>query len=192
MRSPADLFTEFRWRFVTLAPEVTMGPAAEPVSEARIEPGATLTLSLPLRGNVQVRVVEMTGTSLTLVTVSGHPLAGSVTFRFLGEPGVDLRFEVEACERAATLPDALSMASLGQFLQGWNWSTLVERTATALGVQPPIEVHTDVQTLSDEEARRVRENLQRQVDALNRAREPDLREEARERVEGAKVIHSLT
>jgi nucleoside-diphosphate-sugar epimerase len=192
MRSPADLFTEFRWRFVTLAPEATMGPAAEPVSEARIEPGATLTLSLPLRGNVQVRVVELTGTSLTLVTVSGHPLAGAVTFRFLGEPGLDLRFEVEACERAATLPDALSMASVGQLLQGWNWSTLVERTATAFGAQPPVDVRTEVQTLSDEETRRVREDLQRKVDALARAGEPDLREEARERVAGAKVVDSLT
>jgi NADH dehydrogenase len=189
-RSPSDLFTEFRWRFVTLAPEATMGPAAEPVSEPWIEPGATLTLSLPLRGNVQVRVVELTGTSLTLVTVSGHPLAGSVTFRFLGEPGVDLRFEVEAVERAATLPDALSMASIGQLLQGWNWSTLVERTATALGAPPPIDVRTDVQTLTDEEARLIHENLQRKVDALARAGEPDLREEARERVEGAVAVGS--
>ncbi|PYQ63592.1 MAG: hypothetical protein DMF53_09775, partial [Acidobacteria bacterium] len=118
-RSPADLFAEFRRRFFELVPESTMGDAGEPAAPPRLEAGGTLTLGLPLRGNVQVRVAEMTNTSMTFVTVAGHPLAGSVTFRFVGAPGSDLRFEVETCDRPASLPDALAMLP-GSALKNWK------------------------------------------------------------------------
>ena len=51
---------------------------------------------------VRGRVAEITDTSMTFVTVAGHPLAGSVVFRFVGIPVVDLRFEVETVDRPAT------------------------------------------------------------------------------------------
>lgn len=184
LRSPAELFEEFRSHFFEIVPESTMGPASEPVAEYRLEPGATLTLSLPLRGHVQVRIVEMTRTSMTVVTVAGHPLAGSVTFRVAGNPGEDLRFEVETCDRPATLPDGLMMSPLGTVMKRGNWMAVVERTIDALGALPT-EVQTFEQQLTDEEARRFEAELRLRIDNLAHIVEPELQEEAKERLETA-------
>jgi nucleoside-diphosphate-sugar epimerase len=185
LRSPAELFEEFRSHFFEIVPESTMGPAREPVAEYRLEPGATLTLSLPLRGHAQVRIVEMTEASMTFVTVAGHPLAGSVIFRIVGTPGADLRFEVETCDRPATLPDSLMMSPLGTMMKRWNWSAVVERAANTLGALPPIEVRIFEQQLTEDEARRFEADLRRRIDDLARREEPALQEEAKERLETA-------
>ena len=182
---PAGLFADFRRHFFEIVPESTMGPAGEPVNVPRLEKGATLTLGLPMRGNVQVRVAEITDTALTLVTVAGHPLAGSVVFRFAGTPGQDLRFEVETCDRAASLPDFLAMLPLGNFLKDWNWTTVARRAAELAGEPAPVEVMTDERTLSESEEREALRQLQERVSDLNRGEEPGLREEAKARIEEA-------
>jgi nucleoside-diphosphate-sugar epimerase len=172
-RSPAELFADFRRRFFDLMPDATIRQAGEPVGEApRIEAGATITLRLPGRGNVQVRVVEVTDTSLTLVTLAGHPLAGSITFRFAGLPGQDLRFEVEPCERAANLLDEIAMISFGSSLQRWTWRTVVEETARASGVVGPVEVRTEERELRGAEEEQAVAEIRRKVDELARVAEP--------------------
>ena len=184
-RSPADLFESFRRHFAEIVPESTMGPAKEPVAESRIEKGATLTLSLPMRGHVQVRVIELTGTSMTVATLSGHPLAGSVTFRFTGVPDEDLRFEVETCDRPASPPDALAMYPLGILMKRWNWSKVVERTAEWSGALPPIEVKTSEQTLTGDQEREAVQEIRQRVDAFARDEEKTLETEAKMRLETA-------
>ncbi|HKI04334.1 MAG TPA: NAD-dependent epimerase/dehydratase family protein [Thermoanaerobaculia bacterium] len=178
---PAGLFAEFRRRFFEIVPESTMGPVGEP----RLEKGETLTLSLPMRGTVQVRVAEITDTAVTLVSLAGHPLAGSVTLRFLGTPGEDLRFEVETCDRAASLPDFLAMLPVGNFLKDWNWTTVARRAAELAGEPAPIDVTTDERALSGQEEREALGRLQERVSDLNRREEPGLREEAKVRIEEA-------
>lgn len=184
-RSPSDLFESFRRRFADLVPESTMGPAKEPVAESRIEKGTTLTLSLPMRGHVQVRVIELTDSSMTVATLSGHPLAGSVTFRFTGVPGEDLRFEVETCDRPATPPDALAMYPLGILMKRWNWSKVVERTAEFSGALPPVEVKTSEQTLTGEQEQEALQEIRQRVDAFARDEEKTLETEAKMRLETA-------
>ncbi len=184
-RAAGDLFREFRDRFFEIVPENTMGEAGEPVGQTRVETGATLTLSLPLRGHVQVRVAEITDSSMTLVTVAGHPLAGAVTFRVTGEPGLDLRFEVETCDRPSNLLDGLAMMSIGSLLKHQNWSMVVERAVTALSGVTPGQVRMDEHPLEGEEEREAIAAIERKVAALARSEEPGLREEARERVEFA-------
>lgn len=184
-RSPADLFADFRRRFFELVPEGTMGDAGEPATPPRLEEGGTLTLALPLRGHAQVRVVEITGTSMTFVTVTGHPLAGSVIFRFVGTPGADLRFEVETVDRPATRPDALAIRSVGNVLKNWNWSTVVRNTVEAFGALPPETVQVDEFTLGESEERETVEAMKQKVARLARKAEPELKEEAKERLEEA-------
>jgi NADH dehydrogenase len=186
-RAPQDLFAEFRRRFFELVPESTVQEAGEPVGEVRIEPGSVLTLSLPFRGNVQVRIVEVTDTSLTLVTVAGHPLAGNNTFRFEGMPGVDLRFMVETVDRSATLLDELAMLPFGHILKGFTWNTVVEETARMAGAVPPVEVETEEHALTGEEEKAALADVERRVAALVRQDERRLQEEARERLEEARV-----
>jgi hypothetical protein len=182
-RSPQDLFAEFRRRFFELVPESTVRNVGNPGDTAELEPGSVLTLSLPFRGDVQVRIVEVTDTELTLVTVAGHPLAGSNTFRFAGTPGVDLRFEVEACDRSATLLDELSMVPFGGFLKRFTWTTVVEETARMVGAMPPVEVQTEEHPLAGEEEKAAVADLEKRVGSLARQDERELQEEARSRLE---------
>jgi len=107
-----------------------------------------------------------------------------VAFRFVGAPGNDLRFEVETCDRPATLPDALAMLP-GSLLKRWSWTTVVRSTAESLGAVPPVDVQTDELPLSEAEEREAVASLRGQVEALGRKEEPGLREEARERLEAA-------
>lgn len=187
-RYPKELFQEFRRRFFELAPEMTLRPAGEPVEEVRIELGSTLTLDLPLRGHVQVRVVEITNTSMTFATLAGHPLAGVNAFRFGGIPGHDLHFEVETCDRSATPVDKLAMHTLGLLMKRWTWETLVKRTAKAFGSPEPIEVHTEEETLQGEEERRAFQEMERKIAAQAREMEPDLQEEARGKMAEAEAL----
>jgi nucleoside-diphosphate-sugar epimerase len=184
-RSPSDLFAEFRRRFFELVPESTMGDAGEPATPPRLDAGETLTLALPFRGNVQVRIAEITDAAMTFVTVAGHPLAGSVAFRFVGVPGGDLRFEVETCDRPATMPDALAMLPFGSILKRWNWTTVVRNTAESLGAIPPVTVQADEFPLSESEEREAMAALRQKVSKLVREEEPGLRQEAKGRVEEA-------
>jgi NADH dehydrogenase len=187
-RYPKELFQEFRQRFFELAPEATLRSAGEPVEDRRIETGTTLTLDLPLRGHVQVRIVEVTNTSMTLVTLAGHPLAGANTFRFEGIPGHDLRFEVETCDRSATPLDEIAMRTMGLFLKRWTWATLVERTAKAFGSLDPVEITTTEETLQGEEERQALQDMERKIAAQAREVEPDLQEEARAKMAEAAAL----
>lgn len=191
-RYPKELFQEFRQRFFELAPEATLRSASEPVEDRRVEPGSTLTLELPLRGHVQVRIVEVTNTSMTLVTLAGHPLAGANTFRFEGIPGHDLRFEVETCDRSATALDEIAMRTLGLFLKRWTWATLVERTAKAFGSPDPIELQTSEETLNEEAERQALQDIERKIAACAREAEPDLQEEARGKMAEAAAMKPVT
>jgi nucleoside-diphosphate-sugar epimerase len=182
-RTPRDLFAELRRRFFELVPESTVRDAGEATGHSELEPGSVLTLSLPLRGDVQVRIVEVTDTELTLVTVAGHPLAGSNTFRFAGTPGVDLRFEVETCDRSATLLDELAMVPFGGFLKRFTWTTVVEETARMAGALPPVEVQTEEHPLTGEEEKAAVADLEKRVGSLAKQDERELQEGARARLE---------
>lgn len=180
-RTPQDLFDEFRRRFFDLVPESTVQEAGEPVSRPSVEPGSVLTLSLPLRGNVQVRIVEVTDTSLTLVTVAGHPLAGSNTFRFSKE-GDAPRFTVETCDRSANLLDELAMLPFGRILKRFTWTTLVEETARMAGAVAPVEVKTEEHPLAGDEEKAAVADIERKVAAVVRQDERELQDEARARL----------
>ena len=124
-----------------------------------IEEGATLTLSLPLRGNIQVRVAESEPRVLTLVTVEGHPLAGAV--RFLSETrGDELRFEIQVYERAANMFDLIAMRTIGDILQNSNWEQLVTSVIDASGGESFQGVQYESETLDDDQAKRIEEWLE--------------------------------
>lgn len=168
-------------------PESTVQEAGEPVGDARIQPGSVLTLSLPFRGNVQVRIVEVTDTSLTLVTVAGHPLAGTNTFRFEGTPGMDLRFTVETVDRSATLLDELAMLPFGRILKSFTWNTVVEETARMAGALPSVEVEAGEHALTGDEEKVALTDVERRVAALAREDERELQEEARAKLEEVQI-----
>ena len=149
-RFDADRLLDYvRLNFSTLAPAI-MSASAEPGTPSLVEEGVTLTLDLPLRGHVQVRVAEVDERRFTLMTLEGHPLAGAV--RMQAEP-VDgaVRFEVQVYDRAASIPDLVIMRTLGDTLQDRAWTQLIENVVKASGGHTT-EVRRSAESLSESEA----------------------------------------
>jgi NADH dehydrogenase len=118
--------------------------------------GTTLTIALPVRGNVQVRVEQLTPNSATLVTLAGHPLAGAI--RFLTEQrGELLRFEVQVYDRPANLADWFVMRTVGDGLQARSWESLVQAMVTESGGAAISPVRTEETDLDEQQAERVEE-----------------------------------
>lgn len=165
--TPESLLTLFRERFAELMPDF-VDTDAEPDTPQRLEEGATLTMSLPLRGNIQVRVEEDTPRRITLCTLEGHPLAGAV--RFLAEERGDrVRFEVQVYDRPATLIDHLMMRPLGEMLQSTTWEQLVEGVVRTSGGRAADGVEHVEDVLDERQAELVDEWLRDLVMAQRRS-----------------------
>lgn len=166
-RVDADgLFVLVRDHIGELMPQIVEVPA-EPGTPTRIVEGETLTLGLPLRGHIQVRVLEVTGRAITMVTVDGHPLSGCV--RFLVEPRADLlRFEVQTYSRAASVVDLLMMRAVGNWLQDANWMQLAANVAEASGGKAVGGVERERESLDEQQTREIEDWIRDLVDALKR------------------------
>ena len=149
-RFDADRLLDYvRLNFSTVAPAI-MSASAEPATPSIVEEGVTLTLDLPLRGHVQVRVAEVDERRFTLMTLEGHPLAGAV--RIQTEPVDDaVRFEVQVYDRAASVPDLVIMRTLGDTLQDRAWTQLIENVVRASSGRVA-DVRRSAESLSESEA----------------------------------------
>jgi NADH dehydrogenase len=153
-RYDADsLFCLFRTHFNEVLP-VFVEAAPEPATSDVIEEGESITLSLPMRGHVQVRVAELRSRATTLLTLEGHPLAGAVHFAAT-ESGNALRFQVEVFDRAANMIDLIAMRTLGDRLQVQTWTEVVENMVKLSGGRAPDGVQHESRSLDDDEAERV-------------------------------------
>jgi nucleoside-diphosphate-sugar epimerase len=147
--SAETLFTLFRTHFNDVTP-VFVDAKPEPRTTDVLEEGETVTLALPMRGHVQVRVASLEPQRVTLLTLEGHPLAGAV--RFLCEPrGNAIRFQVEVYDRPANMIDFIAMRALGDRLQNHTWSHVVDRVVEISGGTAP-EVEQESVSLDDDEA----------------------------------------
>ena len=106
--------------------------AAEPGAPTRLEPGATLTGSLPLRGHFQVRVERVDPHRVVLATIEGHPLAGTVEF-FAEDVDSALRFTIFIHTRSANLFDFIAAKTIGKVAQNANWREVVKRVVELSG-----------------------------------------------------------
>jgi NADH dehydrogenase len=152
--APAQLFSRLCGRFQDVTPG-QMDLEAEPgTPTAVLAEGQTVTMALPMRGTVQVRVAELGPTTLTLQTLAGHPLAGAVRFS-VEETGVRaLRFSVEVIERAASALDWLAMAALGSRMQRATWREIVDGMVEESGGTAPDGVQEEDGTLEGPDAER--------------------------------------
>ena len=125
--------------------------AAEPGVPQCADEGATLTAEIPGRGHIQVRVAERAPTSVTLVTVEGHPLAGVVRFE-TGAAAEGVRFSIHIAAQPANLFDWIAMRTLGESMQSSNWHGVVERVIQLSGGTAPAGVERESGRLHDGEA----------------------------------------
>lgn len=139
---------------------------AEPDTPQVPEQGMTLTMNLPVRGHIQVRVQERTPRRMTFVTLAGHPLAGAIAFSAEPAPGVAgpaVRFQIDVWDRASNLVDWVSMATIGGRLQDATWIETVEKVVRASGGEAPDGVQHETRKLDDEEQQRETSRLEELV-----------------------------
>jgi NADH dehydrogenase len=163
--SAGDLFRRFCERFGEILP-IKVG--VEPGTPISLAEGATLTLAMPVRGHIQVRVDEIAESSLTLVTLEGHPLAGAVRFS-VEDRGGFVRAELDVCDRAATRVDQLLMRAFGDFIQNANWKEVLKRVVALSGGEMKGGIRYEAEDLGDEEAKKLEERLEELV--IKRRRE---------------------
>jgi len=150
-----ELFARFRVRFGELTPFM-MDLHAEPGTPTILDYGTTITMSLPVRGNVQVRVEKLTANEAVLVTLGGHPLAGAI--RFLSEHISDLiRFQVQVYDRPANLADWLAVRTLGEGMQAQTWESLLQAIVAESGARLVSPIQHEEEMLDDDKAARVEE-----------------------------------
>ncbi len=153
--SPEGLFEVFRRDFGKLTP-MHLKLGVEPGANAEIEQGATLTMALPARGTVQVRVEEINERRMTLCTLEGHALAGAI--RFMTEQRGDaVRFQIEVYDRPATIADWVMMNPIGDTMQSRTWEETVERVVLASDGLAVTGVEKDETTLDSQKAGEIEE-----------------------------------
>jgi NADH dehydrogenase len=151
--TPEELFARFRVRFGELTPFL-MDLRAEPGTPTVLDHATTITMSLPLRGNVQVRVVKLTANEAVLVTLGGHPLAGAI--RFLSEELADLiRFQIQVYDRPANLADWVAMRTVGEGMQARTWESLLQAIVVESGATLVSPVQHEEEVLDEDRAKRV-------------------------------------
>jgi uncharacterized protein YbjT (DUF2867 family) len=143
------LFQDFCSNFGEIAP---FDAAAEPGAPTSLEEDATLTLELPARGHVQIRVVSVGPDSVTLATLEGHPLAGIVRFRFHDTADDVVRFTIDVVERPASRFDQLSMALVGTAAQKRTWEQTAVNVVDRSGGTAVEDVQEESWSLDDDEA----------------------------------------
>ncbi|HEX6132819.1 MAG TPA: NAD(P)H-binding protein [Longimicrobiales bacterium] len=162
----ARLLERFRKGFARLVP---FDAVAEPGASSLLELDATLTLELPARGHVQVRVEQLDQQVITVATLEGHPLAGVVRFRFEDHaPGV-IRFTIDVIERPASRLDQLSMALFGSIAQTHTWKETAARVVREADGRAPDGVAEESWQLDDEQAEPLEEWIRSIVQRRRRA-----------------------
>ena len=157
----ASLMTALRNSFADIVP---LDFTPEPHSRTHVERGATLTLKMPMRGNVQVRVEVMEPQRLTLSTIEGHPLAGAVQFTTMDDAGL-VEFAIDTYTRSANLFDWIATKTVGRVLQDQNWKRVVQRVIDLSGGSSPEGVKTRAEKLEGDAAREIEKRLRAAIQA---------------------------
>ncbi|HET7230333.1 MAG TPA: DUF1990 family protein [Longimicrobium sp.] len=168
-----ELFDLFRRSFREIAPDALLQVGAEPGSHEELKEGNTLTMALPLRGNIQVRVVEVADNTASCVTLQGHPLSGVIRFDVQEQPGGVLRFEVRSFTRASDLVDLIGMRTFGKLAQKATWHAVVDGMVQRSGGTAPDGVQDETVTLKGDDAEEVEQWVEALVMRKRREDSPD-------------------
>jgi hypothetical protein len=165
--SAEQLMVVLRREFSTLTPDGTLQVGTEPGSSTNLDQGATITLDIPLRGTMQVRVEEVTPDTLTMATLGGHHLAGVIRFQAREHEGSRLRFEIVSYTRASNWIDWMGRTLGGRTIQHATWRSTVESVVERSGGTAPEGVQSEETTLAETE------RIERWAEELVMARKRD-------------------
>ncbi len=169
-----ELFEVVRTEFYALAPSGLLEVGAEPGSRTAMEEGATLTLEIPLRGHIQVRCVDISDCTITMVTLEGHPLSGAIRFDVSEVSPEVLRFEIRSFTRSADLIDRIGMRTFGKVAQRATWRSVVSAGVDRSGGTAPDGVQEEETSLHGNDAEEVEKWVEEVVMGFRRAHSPEV------------------
>jgi nucleoside-diphosphate-sugar epimerase len=168
----AELFEVVRTEFYRLAPSGLLEVGAEPGSRTAMEEGATLTLEIPLRGHIQVRCVDISDQTITMVTLEGHPLSGAIRFDVAEPAPGTLRFEVRSFTRSSGLVDRIGMQTFGKVAQRATWRSVVSAAVERSGGTAADGVQEEETSLHGKDAEDVENWVEEVVMGFRRKQSP--------------------
>lgn len=151
---PEELIRLVRTDFASLTGGL-ISVGTEPGSATRLDEGNTITMDLPLRGTVQVRVEAVEPRSVTLATLQGHHLAGVIRFQVREPTEGRTRFEITSYSQAGSTLDEVGRRLGGHQLQKGAWRSTVEAVVERSGGTAPDGVVVEEDTLSESDRERV-------------------------------------
>jgi NADH dehydrogenase len=154
--TPEDLIRLVRTDFAGLT-DGLISVGTEPGTATRLDEGNTITMDLPLRGTVQVRVEEVEPRSVTLATLQGHHLAGVIRFQAREVAGGRVRFEITSYTQAGSWLDEVGRRLGGHAIQKGAWQSMVTTVVERTGGSAPEGVVVEEDTLSGTSEERVEE-----------------------------------
>lgn len=150
-QAPA-LFEHFKVHFSEI---MLVDVAAEPGTPTTpLATGVTMTGSLPVRGHFQMRVQQLGERNVIFATLQGHPIAGTLEFRF-DQVAEKVRFHILIYSRSAYLLDLVLMQTVGGMIQDLNWQEVIDRVVEESRGDAPGGVQSETRTLTDDEAKSV-------------------------------------
>jgi NADH dehydrogenase len=152
--TPEEQILLVRTEFQSLTPGVIQ-VGTEPGAATRLDEGNTITMDLPLRGTVQVRVEKVEPLAVTQATLQGHHLAGFIRFQAKEIGPGRTRFEIISFTQAASWLDELGRKLLGRVVQKGAWARTVEALVERTGGSAPDGVQTEDEVLSESDEERI-------------------------------------
>ena len=156
------LFERVRHKFGEITPW-HLDTNAEPGTPTLPEEGATLTMNIPMRGHIQVRVQDLGPRHMTFVTLAGHPLAGAIRFATASGAKGAIRFQVDVWDKSANFVDWIAMSTVGGRMQNATWVETVERVIAESGGDAPEGVQQQSRALDADAEENVGEWLEELV-----------------------------
>lgn len=148
--SPEELADLVARRFQAFAPPSLVRFLRPADADGPLEVGDEMQVRIRAAGTHAVRVIHRDARSLTVVTLSGHPEAGRITFGAYRNGRGDVLFHIRSRARAASRMRLLGFLVAGDPMQTNTWTDFINRVATTFGDGVRGRVHAEKRTVEAE------------------------------------------
>jgi hypothetical protein len=148
--APGPLLSYVRAHFAEIPPERLAAFDHPRTGERPLEVGDEMRIRLPGAGEVGVRVIHATGTSITVATLAGHPIAGRITFGAYRNARGDVIFHIRSRARNASALQYLGYVVAGEPMQSTTWTDFLDRLAHLAGEGVVGAIHEETSHVPEE------------------------------------------
>jgi hypothetical protein len=147
---PGELMAFVRQHFASFPPEQLAKFGRPREDGAPLELGDELQIRLPGAGTVGVRVIHLAGSSFTVATLEGHPIAGRITFGAYRNEREDVVFHIRSRARNASTLQYLGHLVAGEPMQSTTWTDFLDRLAHMAGDGVIGAIHEETSEVPEE------------------------------------------